>query len=92
MQDYVSSFDPHIVGLSGSPQAIGAAERAFGCSRARASRGPDGDYSMDHSSVVYLMDKSGGFVEAVNLDRPPEEVAKELTGISVRSLRRPGAV
>ncbi len=38
----------------------------------------DGSYSMDHSSIVYLMDKTGGFVEALNVDRPPEETAKEL--------------
>jgi protein SCO1/2 len=78
MQDYVSSFDSHIVGLSGGPQAIGAAEKAY---RVFARKGPqqaDGSYSMDHSSIVYLMDKSDAFVEAFNLDRPPEDAAKEL--------------
>ena len=39
---------------------------------------PDGDYSMDHSSIVYLMDKTGAFVEAFNVERPPEEAAKDL--------------
>src|SRR5208283_1380471 len=29
MQDYVSSFDPHLIGLSGSPQAIGAVEKGY---------------------------------------------------------------
>jgi protein SCO1/2 len=38
----------------------------------------DGGYSMDHSSIVYLMNKTGGFVEALNLERAPEETAKEL--------------
>jgi protein SCO1/2 len=33
---------------------------------------------MDHSSVIYLMDKSGAFVEAFNAERPPEEAAKDL--------------
>jgi protein SCO1 len=80
MQDYVSSFDPHIVGLTGGAQAIGEAERAFRVFARKGKVGADGEYSMDHSSVVYLMDKSGRFVEALNLDRPPEEVAKELTG------------
>ena len=78
MQDYVSSFDTHIIGLSGSPQAVGAAEKAY---RVFARKGPlqaDGGYSMDHSSIVYLMDKSGAFVEAFNLDRSPEDAAKEL--------------
>ena len=81
MHDYVSSFDSHIIGLSGSPQAIGAAEKAY---RVFARKGPlqaDGGYSMDHSSIVYLMDKRGVFVEAFNLDRPPEDAAKELLGL-----------
>jgi len=78
MQDYVSSFNPHIIGLSGAPQAVGAAEKAF---RVFARKGPvqaDGDYSMDHSSVVYLMDKNGAFVEAFNVERTPEDAAKDL--------------
>ncbi len=78
MQDYASSFSAPIMGLSGSPQAIGAVEKAY---RVFARKGPiqsDGSYSMDHSSIVYLMSKTGGFVEALNLDRPPEEAASEL--------------
>ena len=78
MQDYASSFGGSITGLSGSPQAIGAVEKAY---RVFSRKGPiqsDGSYSMDHSSIVYLMSKTGGFVEALNLDRPPEETAREL--------------
>ena len=33
---------------------------------------------MDHSSVIYLMDKNGGFAEAFNVERPPADAAKEL--------------
>ena len=80
MQDYVSSFDAHIIGLSGSPQAIGAAEKAYRVFARKGTVQSDGGYSMDHSSIVYLMNKTGGFVEALNLDRPPEETAKELEG------------
>ena len=47
-----------------------------------ARKGPlqaDGDYSMDHSSIVYLMDKNGAFVEAFNLERTARRTtAKEL--------------
>jgi protein SCO1/2 len=78
MQDYVSSFDARIVGLSGSPQAIEAAEKAFRVYARKGQAQAGGDYSMDHSSVVYLMDKSGAFVEAFNAERPPEEAAKDL--------------
>jgi protein SCO1/2 len=78
MQEYVSSFNPAIVGLSGNPQAVAAAEKTF---RVFARKGPlqaDGDYSMDHSSIVYLMDKNGAFVEAFNLERPPKDAAEDL--------------
>ena len=78
MQDYASSFGPAVVGLSGSPQAIGAAEKAYRVFARKGAAQPDGSYAMDHSSIVYLMDKSGGFVEPLDLDRPPEEVAKEI--------------
>ena len=78
MQDYVSSFNSHIVGLSGSPQAIGAIEKAYRVFARKGQIQSDGGYSMDHSSIVYLMNKSGAFVEALDLDRPPQETAKEL--------------
>src|SRR5271166_5575934 len=78
MQDYVSSFDAHIIGLSGSPQAIGAVEKGYRVFARKGQVQADGGYSMDHSSIVYLMDKSGGFVEALDLDRSPEETAKEV--------------
>jgi protein SCO1 len=78
MQDYVSSFNPAIIGLSGSPQAVEATEKTFRVFARKGEKQPDGDYSMDHSSVVYLMDKNGAFVEAFNVERSPDEAAKEL--------------
>jgi protein SCO1 len=78
MQDYVSSFNPAIIGLSGSPQAVAATEKTFRVYSRKGQPQPDGDYSMDHSSIVYLMDKNGAFVEAFNVEQSPEEAAKEL--------------
>jgi protein SCO1/2 len=77
MGDYVSSFDPRIIGLSGTPEEVEKAEKSY---RVYARKGPvkDGDYAMDHSSVVYLMDRNGRFVEAFNLERSAAEAAKEL--------------
>ena len=79
LKDYVSSFDPRIVGLSGSPAAVEQAERAY---RVYAKKVPaaNGEYTFDHTSIVYLMDAEGRFVEAFNLERTPEEAAKELAG------------
>ena len=77
MKDYLSSFDPRILGLTGDRAAIDQVERAY---RVYARKAPQqgGDYTMDHSAVVYLMDSQGRFVEAFNLERKPEESAAEL--------------
>jgi protein SCO1 len=78
MQDYVSSFNPAVIGLSGSPQAVEVTEKTFRVFARKGQKQPDGDYSMDHSSIVYLMDKNGALVEAFNVERSPEDAAKDL--------------
>jgi protein SCO1/2 len=80
MQDYVSSFDPRIIGLSGDRAAIDrvlAAYRVY----ARKAPGKSGDYAMDHSALVYLMDRNGLFLRAFNVERPPAQAAGELKAL-----------
>ncbi len=77
LKDYLSSFDSRIVGLSGTPEAVAAAAKAYRVFY-RKSPGENGEYTMDHSAIVYLMDKQGRFVSAFNLQQPPEAAAKEL--------------
>jgi protein SCO1/2 len=77
MKDYLSSFDPHLRGLTGDRQAIDAVEKGY---RVYAKKVPtdNGDYSMDHTALVYLMDKQGRFVAPFKLNRKPEEAAADL--------------
>jgi protein SCO1/2 len=77
MKDYLSSFDPHLKGLTGDPEAIAKMLTAY---RVYAKKVPlkDGDYTMDHTALTYLMDRDGKFVAPFNLNRPPEEAAADL--------------
>jgi len=77
LKDYLSSFDPHLRGLTGDPAAVNAAIKAY---RVYAKKIPleGGDYTMDHTAVVYLMDKDGHFVAPFNVKRTPEAAAAEL--------------
>jgi protein SCO1 len=77
MKDYLSNFDPHLVGLTGSQAQIDAAIKAY---RVYAKKIPleNGDYTMDHTAVVYLMDKDGHFVAPFNLKRTPQAAADDL--------------
>ena len=77
MKDYLSSFDPHLKGLTGDPEAVAKALSGF---RVYARKVPlkDGDYTMDHTALIYLMDRGGKFVSSFNLKRTPEEAAADL--------------
>ena len=77
LNDYLTSFDPRITGLTGAPDAIEAVEHAYKV-YAKAVPDKDGTYTMDHTAITYLMDKDGRFVGAFNLDRPAAQAAAEL--------------
>jgi protein SCO1/2 len=77
IKDYLSSFDPRIVGATGDVDAVTAAEKSY---RVYAKKVPTdgGGYTMDHTAIVYLMSKDGRFVAPFNMKRRPEEAAAEL--------------
>lgn len=77
MKDYLASFDPHLTGVTGDPAAIAAVTKSY---RVYSKKVPleGNDYTMDHTAIVYLMDKEGRFVAPFNLKRRPEEAVAEL--------------
>ncbi len=77
LKDYLSSFDPHMVGLTGDPAAIAAVAKAY---RVYYKKVPlsEGGYTMDHTAIVYLMDKQGRFVSPFSLKRTTEAAAEDL--------------
>ena len=77
LKTYLASFDPRIVGLTGSPEEVNAVVKAY---RAYVRKVPtkDGDYTMEHTALVYVMNGQNRFLNALNLARPPEAAAAEL--------------
>jgi protein SCO1/2 len=77
MKDYLSSFDPHLSGLTGDAAAVAAVAKAY---RVYYKKVPldGGGYTMDHTAIVYLMDKEGRFVAPFNLKRTTEAAAADL--------------
>jgi protein SCO1/2 len=76
LKDYLSSFDPHLIGLTGSPDAV---ERVLKAYRVYYKKVPtEGGYTMDHTALVYLMDKQGRFVAPFNLKQGSAEAAATL--------------
>jgi protein SCO1/2 len=58
LKQYLTAFDPRIRGLTGSPKAVAEAARAFKVYYQKVPT-EGGDYSMDHSTLIYLMDGRG---------------------------------
>ncbi|MGD9545846.1 MAG: SCO family protein [Methylocystis sp.] len=77
LKDYLSNFDPRIIGVTGPRASIDPVLREYRIFSKRAP-GKDEDYSVDHTTVVYLMDKNGRFVSPFNVSRRPAEAAREL--------------
>lgn len=77
LKTYLASFDPRIVGLTGTPEEVAGAVKAY---RAYVRKVPtkEGDYTMEHTALVYVMNGQNRFLNALNLARPSAEAAAEL--------------
>jgi protein SCO1 len=75
LKEYLSSFDPRIRGLTGTEEQVAAVTKAYRAYYKRISL-EDGDYAMDHTAVIYLMDRAGKFVNPISL-RTDDKVAIE---------------
>jgi protein SCO1/2 len=87
MGEYVKAFDPRIVGLTGTPEQIAAAARAYRVYYAKVEEkdAPDG-YLMDHSSVIYVMRPGDGrFVATFTHENTADEMAERLKKLIANS-------
>ncbi|WGJ14452.1 SCO family protein [Methylocapsa sp. D3K7] len=78
LKNYLENFDPRIIGLTGDGNKIEAIAKTFRVYAKKIPGEKPGDYTVDHTGIVYLMDKRGKFVSAFNLQRPPQQSAREL--------------
>ena len=77
LKAYVTSFDAPILALTGTPEQVAQAAKGY---RVYYAKHPEagGDYSMDHSSVIYVMDPEGRFTASFTHESTPEQIAERL--------------
>jgi protein SCO1/2 len=75
VRQFTAAFHPRMVGLTGSPSAIAAAEKAYAVYAKKGQASPGGGYMMDHSRQAYLMDPAGKPVALIPADQGPRAVA-----------------
>ena len=75
IKTYVANFHPRMVGLTGSPEQIKAAARAWRVYYKKVDDPAATQYTMDHSSIVYLMDRQNRFLTHFSARNTPEDMA-----------------
>ena len=76
--EFAAAFSPDIIGLTGSPEQIAAAAKAFKVFFAKGEAVEGGGYLVDHSNIVYLFGPKGEPLATLPVDRGADAVAAEL--------------
>jgi protein SCO1 len=90
MGEYTRAFDPRIVGLTGTPQAIALVAKEYRVFYEKVAGQTRDDYSMMHSSYIYVMDPNGRYVTLITQSEDPaaivERMRELLTTVAPRGL------
>ncbi|KAG0698007.1 SCO1/SenC-domain-containing protein [Suillus ampliporus] len=79
MKTYLDDFHPRIIGLTGDYATVKSTCKAYRVYFSTPPNAdPKGDYLVDHSIYVYLMDPNGQFVEAFGQSSTPDEVVERV--------------
>lgn len=76
--EFAAAFSPDIIGLTGTPDQIAAAAKAFKVFYQKGEAQPGGGYLVDHSNVVYLFGPDGAPIATLPSDKGGDAVAAEL--------------
>jgi protein SCO1/2 len=77
LKSYLSAFDPHIRGLTGTPQAVAQAAHDYNVYYQKVPL-QGGDYTMDHSTLIYLIDAKGHMAELVQYGEAKDQAVASL--------------
>jgi len=75
--DFAYNMHPEMIGLTGSPEQVDVASKAYK-TYYRRQDGSDDYYLVDHSTFSYLVDPTHGFLEFYRRDTSPEEMANSI--------------
>lgn len=79
VRDYAAAFSKHIEGLTGTPDQIAKVAREYRVYyAAQHTPGAGNSYTVDHSSILYLMGPDGRFIEPIRTDQSGEAMAAEI--------------
>ena len=84
LEKYVSNVSKRIVGISGAPDRVAEMVKGFRvyAKKVPVDEGqPDGDYTMDHTASVFLLDAGGRFSGTIAYGENPDTAVKKLENL-----------
>jgi protein SCO1 len=77
---YVTAFDPTFIGMTGSNDQLEALAQPYGLSFTLNKDAPDDDdYSVDHTTLTYIIDPQQRLQAVVSFATPPDVIANYLS-------------
>lgn len=74
MNAYLTSFHPSVIGVSGTKEQVEQATSAFKVFHSSSEIDEYGEYIVDHSGYVYLMDTNGNYLAHFAYGDPAEKI------------------
>ncbi|MGO7482996.1 SCO family protein [Rhizobium ruizarguesonis] len=84
MNEYVSNVSKRIIGISGPPDKIAEVIKGFRVYAKKVpvdEKDPNGDYTMDHTASVFLLDSAGRFSGTIAYGENPDTAVKKLENL-----------
>lgn len=84
MNEYVSNVSKRITGISGAPDKVADVIKGFRVYAKKVpvdEKNPNGDYTMDHTASVFLLDGQGRFAGTIAYGENPDTAVKKLENL-----------
>jgi cytochrome oxidase Cu insertion factor (SCO1/SenC/PrrC family) len=78
LKDYLGNVGPEFIGLTGSVEQVAAAAKAFRVYHQKVPNKAGDSYTVDHSSIFYVLDRNGRFVRHFTHESKPEQIRAAL--------------
>ncbi len=80
LKDYLSNFDPRIEGLTPTPEQLPQIAKAFHVYYERVNAS-DGEYTMNHTATIYLINRDGRFKSTIAYDESKESRIQKIKNL-----------
>ena len=82
LAEYIPNFHPDLIGLTGTPEQVAKAAKAFRVFYRIFPKATEGEeYLVDHTSLIYLMEPAGEFASHFVYGQGAEVMARTIAKI-----------